>query len=453
LLDFANCDIVQIELKSIYLCSMANEDNKAEEKRTPSILDKLNIKQKKERKSFPQPEGDGKAIQMDNSGEFEMVATCMQNIEEELEEEIAAIGGTDIKRQKRAISFRGDLSVLYKANIWLRTALKVLKPIYHFKAHTEDQFYRKAKEYAWEELFGSDKTFYIDFAVNAKHFPHSQYIALRLKDAIVDRFKDGGMERPNVAKTDADVKIHLHIREQHVTISLDSSGEPLFKRGYRRESSAAPINETLAAALILKTKWKGEQDFFDPMCGSATIAIEAALIAANIPPNYNRTNFAFESWADYDQSLFSKILGEAKEHYREPSCKIYAQDIQSNAIRAARININAANLRNHIELKQTDFFKAHPPAESGVILMNPPYGERLNVSGDLPSFYNKIGETLKHSYTGWTAWIFSTDSEGFKNVGLKAKVKIPLMNGKLPCKLMGFELFEGKRIDMLKSEE
>ena len=284
-----------------------------------------------------------------SSESFEMVAICMQNIEDDLEKEIFDIGGKQIKRHKRAVSFWGDLSVLYKANIWLRTALKVLRPLYSFKAHSEDELYKKTKEYAWENLFSSDKTFVIDFAVNSKNFAHSQFAALRLKDAIVDRFKEAGKERPNVDREDADVRIHLHIREGFVNISLDSSGEPLFKRGYRREQTAAPLNETLAAALILKTGWKGEKDFFDPMCGSGTLAIEAAMIAANIPPNYNRTHFAFEAWADYDQELFSRVLGEAKEAYKKPKGKIYAQDIKNHNLRATNLNIDAANLTNYIQ--------------------------------------------------------------------------------------------------------
>lgn len=422
---------------------MAKEQEGEHNDSGSDILKKLNIKRKKEageRRSF-QPEK--KSIEKGTDKKFMLVATCMQNLEDELEQELLDLGAIKVEKQKRAVKFEADLELLYKVNIWLRTAIKVLKPLFSFKAKNEDRLYKEARNIAWENIFSEDKTFSIDFAVHSDHFNHSQFVALKLKDAIVDHFRAIGKNRPNVSRDQPDVRIHLHINDDKVTISIDSSGEPLFKRGYRVERHPALINESLAAGLILKTGWKGEQDLLDPMCGSGTLAIEAALIACNIPPNYNRVRFAFESWEDYDAVLLSKVLGEAKNEYRPLKSKIIARDVQSNAIRSARVNINAVNMRKSIILEQADFFKEKAPFEQGMIVMNPPYGERLNVSGNLVDFYSKIGSTFKHEYTGCSAWIISSELDHFKNISLKANKKIPMMNGKLECQFRKYDLFSG----------
>ncbi|MDA9312302.1 THUMP domain-containing protein [Vicingaceae bacterium] len=432
-----------------------SEEPKKEEG-TPSILDKLKIKktgvnpkekiyQPREDKTTSQKED--KPIQIKLDGEFKMVATCMQNMEPELEQELIDLGAKEIQVKRRAVEFVGDLELLYKANIWLRTALKVLKPIYHYSAKNDDELYKRALKLPWETIFISEKTFSIDSAVSSTHFTHSQFASLRIKDAIVDRFRAQQLNRPNVERFDPDVRIHLHINDTSITLSLDSSGTPLFKRGYRVKQHLAPINECLAAGLILKSGWRGEKDFFDPMTGTATIAIEATLIACNIPPNLNRTNFAFEGWNNYDVSLLSKVLGQAQEVYKPLKVNIYAKELNSNNLRSARMNINSANMRKSIELEQADFFKTPPPSESGVMIINPPYGERLELQEGLPDFFEKIGSTLKHEYSGWDAWIIASDEESFKNIGLKPSNKIPVMNGKLECQFRKFELFEGKRVE------
>ncbi len=377
-------------------------------------------------------------------GHYELVATCMQNLEDQLEQELIDIGANRIRKQKRAIQFSGDLKLLYKANIWLRTALKILKPIYHFKATGPDSLYEEALKLPWESLFPSDKSFSIDFSVHSEDFTHSQFAALKLKDAIVDRFRKVGQKRPNVERDQPDLKFHLHIQGNQVNISIDSSGDPLFKRGYRQERHFAPINECLAAGLILKTGWKGECDFLDPMTGSGTIAIEAALLACNVPPNFARTHFAFENWSDYDQALLSEVLNEAQAAYKPLQVNIFSREVQSNNIRATRVNINAANMRKSINLEQEDFFMAKAPSDSGIIVMNPPYGERLELREGLPDFYSKIGSTLKHEYTNWQAWIISSDFTSFENLGLKPSKKIPVMNGKLECQFRRYDIFEGK---------
>lgn len=434
----------------VYFCAMSkSEENKSD------VFKRLNIKRanpaKPKAKTASKPASDkpveAKAqVKSDKlkDGEFYLVATCMQNLETELEQELRDLGVKELDVQKRAIKFVANLELLYKCNIWLRTAIKVLKPLFHFKANDTDELYAQAMELEWEKVFTEDKTFSIDFSVHSEQFTHSQFAALRLKDAIVDRFRKQGLSRPNVAREEPDVRIHLHINGNQVNLSLDSSGEPLFKRGYRRERHFAPINECLAAGLILKSGWKGDTDFLDPMSGSGTIAIEAAMIACRIPANFSRARFAFEGWGDYDQALLSKVLREAQSEFRPLKVQIFAREIQSNNIRAARVNINSANLRKSIILEQEDFFKAKAPAESGTMIMNPPYGERLEVQEGLPDFYSKIGSTLKHEYSGWTAWIISSEIESFHSIALKPKVKIPMMNGKLECQFRAYELFEGK---------
>lgn len=412
-----------------------------------SVFKRLNIRDKKEQKPSTKRRQavETKAVEISDDSEFRLVATCMQNLEEELAEELRQIGAKNIEIQRRAVAFTADLALLYSANIWLRTALKVLKPLFHFTAKSTDELYENAKKIAWEKVFSEDKTFSIDAAVHSENFTHSQFAALRIKDAIVDRFRQQQINRPNVERFQADVRIHLHINRENVTLSLDSSGDPLFKRGYRTQQHMAPINECLAAGLILKSGWKGECDFLDPMCGTGTIAIEAALIASNIPPNLNRMHFAFEGWKNYDAALFSKVLGEAKDKYRPMEHKIYAKEIASNNIRGSRVNINSANMRKSIILEQADFFKTPPPSSKGIIIMNPPYGERISIAEGLPDFFERIGSALKHEYPSWTAWIIASDEESFKNIGLKPSKKIPMMNGKLECQFRQFQLFEGKR--------
>ena len=442
---------------------MADEQDKKGTE--PSIFEKLKIKKtsktasdekpirkesrfKKEIESKPKE----KPIQVINEKEFELVATCMQNMEEELVAELEQLGAKDIEPQRRAVKFKADLELMYKCNIWLRTALKILKPIHHFSAKDTDQLYQKAVKLPWETIFTEDKTFSIDSAVSSDHFTHSQFASLKLKDAIVDRFRAQQINRPNVERFQPDLRIHLHINDKNITISLDSSGDPLFKRGYRTKQHLAPINECLAAGLILKSGWNGDVDFLDPMTGTGTIAIEAVLIACNIPPNLNRTNFAFESWESYDASLLSKVLSDSKEEFRPLKVNILARELNSNNIRMARVNINSSNMRKSIVLEQADFFKEKAPYDKGVMIINPPYGERLELAEGLPDFFEKIGSTLKHEYSGWDAWIIASDEESFKNIGLKPSKKIPVMNGKLPCQFRKYELFDGKRAEKIAKE-
>lgn len=384
-------------------------------------------------------------VGIDLEHEYWMTATCLQNLEDELESELLTLGAKQIKKKNRAVEFKGDKRLMYRSNLWLRTALRVLVPLSSFSIKNEDDLYQSALKIEWEKIVNQNITFTIDSSIYSPLIKNTQFATLRLKDAIVDRFKNAKLERPSVSRDQPDLRIHLHISNKVVVISLDSSGEPLFKRGYRERQHRAPINECLAAGMILKTGWKGDQAFLDPMCGSATIAIEACMIACNIPPNLRRMRFGFESWRNYSLEEFSEVLNQARDQYKPLQYPVYAFDINSNNIRIARTNINSAQLRKHIVLDQKDFFKLKMEESSGIMVMNPPYGERLELKeGDL-SFYEKIGSTLKHQYHGWQAWIIASEMESFHKMGLKADKKIKLKNGRLDCEYRAYELFEGKR--------
>jgi putative N6-adenine-specific DNA methylase len=322
-------------------------------------------------------------------------------------------------------------------------------PIHTFRARRDEELYKQAKDFPWEDYFSEEATFSIDAAVHSEHFSHSQFALLKVKDAIVDRFREQGKKRPNIERTNPDIKIHLHIRADKIDLSLDSSGDPLFKRGYKKEQHKAPINESLAAAMIMLSDWDGEQLLMDPMCGSATIAIEAALIQANVPPNLLRERFGFEFWSSFDGGLLAEVLEEGRQSSKAPATKIIVRDKDSYSIRAARVNINVSKMKSYIEIEQGDFFEMEPPAEKGVMIFNPPYGERLGDEDKMIDFYQEIGTKLKHSYAGWDAWLISSDIQALKRIGLRAEKKFPLMNGKLECSFRKFSLFEGKRVEQL----
>lgn len=385
--------------------------------------------------------------------EFEMVATCMQHVEPLLEKELIELGAKRLEVNTRAIVFRGDLRLMYKLNLCLRTALKVLVPIYTFRASNEDQLYQGAKQFEWEKLFTPQQTFTLDAAVHSHLFKHSQFAMLKVKDAIVDRFREQGQKRPNVARENANIRIHFHLRGDQVNLALDSSGDPLFKRGYKREHHKAPMNECLAAAMVLLSNWKDDQTLLDPMCGSATIAIEAALIAANIAPNLNRERFGFEHWWNYDGGLLSDVLEEVRRQSQPIRSKIIARDKDQRSLRQARVNVNFSGMRKFITVEEGDFFKAEKPSEKGMMIFNPPYGERLGEEDQMKGFYQEIGDRLKHTYTGWKACLISSDLEAMKFIGLKPDEKIPLMNGQLECQMRKYTLFEGKRVENLESRQ
>lgn len=370
-----------------------------------------------------------------------MVAKTFEGLEDVLREELIGLGAENVEIGNRMVSFEGDLALLYKSNLCCRTALRILKPIVMFRAESTDELYDYLRELEWEQFMDPDTTFSVDATVNGEEFTHSKYVTYRVKDAIVDHFRDKDGKRPSIRLEGADLQFNVHISGDRVTLSLDSSGAPLYKRGYRVEQTEAPINEVLAAGIILKTGWRGESDFLDPMCGSGTFLIEAALIAANINPGIYRERFAFESWKDFDKDLFEEIYNDDSEE-KEFLYKIFGGDISADAIAVSRKNIKSARVEEMIELRCCPLTEWEAESSEGVIVTNPPYGERLK-PGNLNNLYKELGSTLKNNFQGWHAWIIGYQDDQMKEIGLKPSVKIPLYNGNLDCSLREYVMFDG----------
>ena len=374
--------------------------------------------------------------------EFELIAKTFQGLEEILAKELTELGAGDIEIGRRMVAFTGNKEMMYKANFCLRTAIRILKPIKHFTASTAEEVYNAVKSIQWEDYLDNTKSFSVDAVVFSSEFRHSKFVAYKVKDAIVDYFRDKTGDRPSVRINNPDVALNIHIAEKTCTLSLDSSGESLHRRGYRQEAVEAPLNEVLAAGMILMTGWKGECDLIDPMCGSGTIPIEAALIARNIAPGVFRKEYAFEKWNDFDQNLFDSIYNDDSNE-REFEHKIYGYDNNPKANEIATDNVKAAGLSKDIVLKLRPFQQFEQPAEKSIIITNPPYGERISTN-DLLGLYQMIGERLKHAFIGNDAWILSYREECFDQIGLKPSTKVPLFNGALECEFRQYQLFDGK---------
>lgn len=378
---------------------------------------------------------------------FPMLAKTFQGLEDVLRDELISIGAQNVEIGNRMVSFDGSLETMYKANLCCRTALKILKPIEKFTASDPDELHDMVRRIDWSKYMTPKTTFSIDATVNSSIFTHSRYVTYRVKDGIVDHFNDKTGTRPSIRLQGADLQIDVHISEDRVTLSLNSSGEPLSKRGYRQESTEAPLNEVLAAGIILKTGWRGETLFLDPMCGSGTFLIEAALIAANINPGIFRDSFAFEKWEDFDKELFESLYNDDSEE-RTPSFPIIGADIDPEAVRIANVNIRSAKLEDMISVECADFFATEdaPAGDAGIIITNPPYGERLKPE-DLDLFFRRFGTTLKSVFKGYHAWVLGYRDEAFANIGLKPSVKFPINNGGLECSLREYVMFDGSYND------
>ena len=382
--------------------------------------------------------------------EFEMIAKTFQGLEPVLAEELTALGANEVQIGRRMVSFTGDKEMMYKANFCLRTAIRILKPIKTFTAKTADEVYEQVQEIQWEDILDADKTFAVDAVVFSEEFRHSKFVSYKVKDAIVDYFRDKTGKRPSVRINKPDVLLNIHIAHHTCTLSLDSSGESLHRRGYRQEAVEAPLNEVLAAGMILMTGWRGECDFIDPMCGSGTIPVEAALIARNIYPGVFRKEYAFEKWVDFNQDLFDKIYNDDSQE-REFEHKIYGYDNNPKANEIAIHNVKAAGVSKDVILKLQPFQQFEQPANKSIMVTNPPYGERISTN-DLLGLYKMIGERLKHAFVGNDAWVLSYREECFDQIGLKPSEKIELYNGALECQFRKYELFDGKYKDF-KAEE
>lgn len=374
-----------------------------------------------------------------------MVAKTLYGLEGILAQELKQLGAHDIKKGIRNVGFVGDKGFMYKANLGLRTAIKILKPVKTFRVVSEQDLYDKVYQIKWEEYLKPTGTLAVDATVHSKIFTHSKYIALKTKDAIVDRFRNIAGTRPNVDLRFPDLKINVHIDKQLCTVSLDSSGESLHKRGYKTATNIAPINEVLAAGMIMLSGWDGQCDFMDPMCGSGTILAEAAMIACNIPPNLMRKEFAFERWQDWDVDLFETIEESLLKKTREFHYKIIGYDKSPSAVKKANDNIKNAHLDDFITVKHEDFFKTQKLGSDKLhMVFNPPYGERLELL-DLEKFYSSLGTTLKHGYPNSEVWFITSNLEALKHVGLRPSKKIKLYNAKLESRFVKYDMYEGSK--------
>lgn len=377
--------------------------------------------------------------------EFELIAKTFMGLEPVLAKELTELGADNVQIGRRMVSFTGDKEMMYRANFQLHTAIRILKPIAHFKAKSADDVYEEVKKIDWTQYVGLEKTFAVDSVVFSEEFRHSKFVSYKVKDAIVDQFREKTGKRPNISVANPDIRLNMHIAEDQCTLSLDSSGESLHRRGYRQESVEAPLNEVLAAGMILMTGWHGETDFIDPMCGSGTLLIEAALIARNMAPGLFRKEYAFEKWADFDKDLFDNIYNDDSKE-REFNHKIYGYDVDIKAVNTARLNVKAAGLSSDITVTEADFKDFTQPAEKSIMVTNPPYGERISTP-DLLGTYRMIGERLKHQFLNNDAWILSYREECFDQIGLKPSLKIPVYNGSLECEFRKYQIFDGKLKD------
>ena len=372
-----------------------------------------------------------------------MVAKTMQGLEDILVEELEILQAKNIKKVRRAVIFEGDLKLLYKANLWLRTCLKILVPIKEFEADSPEAIYQVLRMVEWDNYMSVDQTFAVQSTVNSKDFTHSKFVSYRVKDAIVDYFKKKYDKRPSVSVANPSIYININVSDRSCTLSLDSSGESLHKRGWRVEQTEAPINEVLAAGLLLHAGWNGKSNLYDFMCGSGTLLIEGALIALNIPPGIYRESFGFMGWPNYNESIYTELYNDDSAE-KEFDFKIYGSDISKIAIEKTNRNIKNAGLSKYVETECTSFQNITPMPEGGLIIMNPPYGERLK-GQHVNILYKIVGERFKHDFTGFEAWIISNEKDYFNDIALRPKKKIALKNGAIDCEFRGYELYEGSK--------
>ncbi|MGB3949094.1 MAG: THUMP domain-containing protein [Bacteroidia bacterium] len=384
--------------------------------------------------------------------DFKMIAKTIFGLEEVLSTELQRLGAKNVEVHNRAVSFTGDKGFMYKANICLRTALRILVPITTFSVKDEKSLYNSIQSIKWDEYMDVKDTLAIDTVLNSDLFTHSQYLSQKAKDAIVDQFRAKYGERPSVELDKPTLRIHLHVFKDSCTVSLDSSGESLHKRGYRDKTNLAPLNEVLAAGMILLSGWDKRSTFIDPMCGSGTILIEAALIANNIPPGYYREAYGFEGWKKFlpfDESLYNTIFDAAIDKITNHDPKILGGELSPNVAKKAKENVKLAKVDDVVSIKVSDMKDFEVPAGRGVVIMNPPYGERM-IKDNIEELYKSIGDTFKKNFSGYDCWVLSSNMEAFKHVGLRPSRKIALFNGQLECRFMKYEMYQGtKRVHKL----
>lgn len=382
-----------------------------------------------------------------NSSNLTLIAKTITGLEPVLAEELLKLGARDIVQLHRAVKFTGDKGTIYKANLNLHTALRILVPVHQFTVKDEQDLYQMIHNIAWENYLSEEDSLAIDTVLSTKLFNHSQYISQKTKDAIADRFRERTGKRPDVDLKNPVLRINIHIHEETCDVSLDSSGESLHKRGYREKTNLAPINEVLAAGLVMLTGWDGKTPLIDPMCGSGTILIEAALIAARIPPGYYRESFGFMKWKrflPFEENLWQTIFDAAVSKIETSQITIMGGDLSPNVIRKARENIKRARVEDMVSVNACDMTSFEPPASRGVVIINPPYGERMN-RDDLATLYQSIGDTFKKKFSGYDCWLITSNKEALKHIGLKTSRRIPVFNGPLECRFVKYEMYSGSR--------
>jgi len=388
-----------------------------------------------------------------SAAKFKMIAKTMFGLEEVLAAELKELGAEDITPVTRAVTFTGTMETLYKANYCCRTALAILKPFAEFEANNEQELYDNVYKIQWEKILDVDCTFFIESAANSKIFTNSYYAALKTKDAIVDRFRSMFGKRPSVDTENPTYKFNIHIFNNRVTLLMNSSGESLHKRGYRQAVGIAPINEVLAAGMIQLSGWKADTHFFDPMCGSGTILIEAAMYANNIPAQYYRNSFGFMRWKEFSRPDWRRVKEQADRQIREFDYDIWGSDIDMRVLEQAETNLKFAKLHHDVMLYCQSIEFQEPPEGPCMIITNPPYGERIAVD-DLNRMYSMIGNTFKNLYgDDKTAWLITSDFEAMKNIGLRPSRKIHLFNGPLECRFLKFDLYSGSKKDKFKQND
>jgi len=375
----------------------------------------------------------------------QLTATTQAGFEQILADELRGFGARDVELGRRAVYFKGDLGFIYKANFRSRFALRILKPIKSFVAIDENAYYARIKAFPWEKYISNDKTFSIKCALNSQTFTHSLYMSLKAKDAIVDRMREKTGDRPNVDKDNPDLPIHVHIDKEFVTISLDSTGNSLHMRGYRQITGQAPINEVLAAGIVEFSGWDPTTPLYDGMCGSGTIAMEAAIKGLNMPPGlFRKLGYAFEKWPDFDQQLFDTIIESSMERISDAPLKIYASDVSANVVSKAKKNIYNAELDEEIQVSVQEFLELQPIENRGTLILNPPYGDRMNKE-DIDELYSKMGDAFKQNWKGFACFMITGNLSALKKVGLKSTSKKELFNGSIDCRLARFDIYEGSR--------
>ena len=375
---------------------------------------------------------------------YPLIAKTIAGLEDVLSEELAELGATDILKLNRAVSFMADMHLMYKVNYSCRTALRILKPLFHFEISEQKDLYDRIYDFQWEDYLNPEQSLAIDAVISYTVFTNSQFVAQRSKDAVVDRIRDKTGRRPSVDLDNPDLKINVHLFKDSCTVAIDSSGQSLHRRNYRKSTGLAPINEVLAAGLIKLSGWDAIAPLIDPMCGSATILIEAAMLARKMPAGYFREAWGFMKWHDFNQTLWDEVKGECDRLISDQPLQIHGSDRSSRAIESARENLRFTNLFEDISLETISFEESSPPFAQGFIITNPPYDERIVIEDSL-AFYKMIGDTMKRKYAGYTAWLISSDLESIKFIGLRPSRKIPIFNGPLECRFLKFDLFAGKK--------